>query len=130
MQVIRVEDDSGYGPFRSNSAGCFAMTMAVRQSGNERLNNKQPDGYWHEHLPSPYEEGLDRACSDFCGVISFRHLVMWFPRPIRVWLHNNGFKFAVYEVPEDYVEEGATQVIFSKVFARKMGEFPIYNRSK
>lgn len=120
VTVYRVEEEEGYGPF---SVGIQReMDEAILYSRNSRLIDKfeSYSEYWHNHLPTPREEGLKGYPFMKCGVIDARTFVTWFPRPIRNMLHQLGFCVVEYEVPDEFVEVGLFQVIFKYSKARKV----------
>lgn len=102
MLVYRIQDKDGYGPF---SNGFYATTSKFKKHNDDQIH------------PTPFEEGLldkDNIDKDYhCGFSSKNRLNKWFTG-IQKELTAGGFVIAVYQVDQQHVKRGETQLVFRK----------------
>lgn len=112
MQIIRIEDDEGFGPhgYGSNSDRIFEGALYTK---------------YCKRNPNPWEEGLMFGSDYFCGFNSLTQLTKWFVKKERKMLAEAGFKLVIYKVSEDFVHVSKRQVTFVKSKAKKTGEIPL-----
>ncbi len=103
MEILRFEcaiGDKTYGPFTSH---VFDETHKV-------INAR----YTHElngHAKEPEEDGIDFYHGLLCGTINYMDLTEWLPyRNTITMMEEKGFRFAVYEVSEEHLLIGGSQV--------------------
>ncbi|MCB1466606.1 MAG: hypothetical protein KDK08_05545 [Rhizobiaceae bacterium] len=103
MKIYRMVDSNANGVFRGGP------------DDNGVLNQMPIELCWGANPwrhPCPSEEGLDYGGPWLCGCISPEQLDDWFNLPQRRWLQENGREIRIFEVPDDRVNVGATQVTF------------------
>ena len=120
MRVYRVEDLSGWGPYRSLATPSYVSDILYEQYSMGRASH-----------PTPINDGIpDRADPQHYrfGFASMRSLLQWFPIQAREALHRAHFTIGVYEVVYTDVFVGVHQVCFRASTASKQGMCPIWKR--
>lgn len=110
LQVYRVEDEDGVGPYRSDK-----NYVAFALFGGDALSNGARPCPWYDNLKQFGD-------SHFFGFESMEQLLEWFPRECLQRLFDAGFRVRVYAVAPDYVMRGGKQVAFIKDQARQLRE--------
>lgn len=114
MQVYRVEDEEGGGPYNGLRAPA-PFTDGWTKIINGQINKEGNDLV---HQPSPYRD-IPQWAEPFPGHGRYRfgfqtveQLHNWFHDVAQQELDRRGFKLAKYEVPEKWVHVGGHQVAF------------------
>lgn len=110
MIVFRCENENNKGPFWVN--GPF---LSKRR---ELLDHFQSD----DNFPTPYEEGIDRRETDYCGFQDIEKLQKWFTKREREALRKFGWKFYALEVDKARVKLGKRQCVFRRDAAKIIKE--------
>lgn len=146
MLVYRIQTKNNYGPYSLKHEYYYPLTDAYKD-----YNNGQSSGGNHK---TPVEDGLeysdfrDSLCTMFpkknsCdirnalifGFETLDSLEKWFPQPLRKEMENicsgpNYYTVNVYNVDEQYVKVGKSQVIFYKSKARYVRKLSLVSLEK
>jgi hypothetical protein len=100
MKVYRIESENGIGPYQNGA------------------RDKIPKLYSHTGCPNhpcPWNDGISNIDFDneYCGFSSIEQLNKWF-HGFKAPLRRLGYKMAVYEVEEKFVNSGTRQLVFNK----------------
>lgn len=119
MEILRIEDDLGYGPYQSKRFGEYA---------DDLMDIDRSTAY----SPSPFADGMADALEDLrmiydlrdirFGFTSRAQLERWFTRYHRGILQAHGFKVARYKVASRYTVRGGHQVAFVRSRAERLGQ--------
>jgi len=127
MQVYRVEDEDGGGPYNGENAPT-AFTGDWIKLINGNINK---DGNDLVNQPSPYRD-IPEWAEPFTGHKRYRfgfrtieQLHSWFHDGARQELDRRGFKWAKYEVPDQWVHVGGHQVAFDARRAKLIERLPL-----
>lgn len=112
MQIFRLENENGKGPFTGASPACDKEWEELKYSGGR---------YWSPtmHL-SPYDDGLLDSWMDdldpnlIFGCPNIDSLNLWFPKEWMDMLKRHNFKVLCLEVPDNeiLVSRSGIQVMF------------------
>lgn len=117
MQVIRIEDAKGRGPFFGNGAYLY--------------NQKHQAGDCHDPYdpPGPSGEPFYAEFNDTRHHFAFKdveQLIKWFKCPVgRAAMADAGYKAVLYETVEDLVLLGDWQVCFELDHSKRLKELPL-----
>lgn len=103
MEVLRIEDETGNGPFRGTDC-----------RGADIHDRFVPYQERSQRMPTPWEDGITFAPGiHHCGFASIEQMEMWFSSPLgREEMRLAGFKLYSYSVSEHDVNQGEFQVVF------------------
>lgn len=98
MEVYRVENKHGDGPYRSE----FRVdSMSLKHSDAAH--------------PTPIIDGIkDQSSNKFCGFKSLDDLKRWFDGEDREALDFIGYHVSMYRVPDNVIDHGTCQLMFPK----------------
>ncbi|MFD5308196.1 hypothetical protein [Streptomyces ardesiacus] len=113
MRVFRVchrwHDRSGHG------IGTGPYAFGYTSFPEYAANLVDPMRWCHQGgtHPSPWVDGIeDYERHDVCGFLSMEDLNTWFEHHWRLRLHQAGFRTTEFEVPEEAVKRGGSQIMF------------------
>jgi hypothetical protein len=113
MRLYRVEDEDGAGPWRARPfdlrgrIGATSMFDWCEEVGLEGGMHNDTTGF-----PNPREDGISNAMAGtyLSACRSTAQIDHWFPEPLRQVMRREGFRLAVYEIPESRVYVASKQV--------------------
>jgi hypothetical protein len=127
MQVYRVEDEDGGGPYNGDRAPkAFTPGWTAIVNGNplgDRVS--QPDPY--SDIPKWATPFVGHARYRF-GFKTVEQMHSWFHDEAKEELVSRGFKLAKYEVPDSWVHVGGHQVAFEPTKAKLLIREPLPTR--
>ena len=101
MMVWRVQTEDGRGPYQSSVYGKWRTPPS------------------HHGCPMPQMDGMDGWTREHIfGFASREQLLEWFPLDGHCSMGEAGLYEAIYEVPEEHVVRGRTQLCFRALAAR------------
>lgn len=111
IEVYRVEDERGAGPYRGPSS------IMMGEMGADHSDSKHPC-IEEDNSGIIFEE--DMKYQHLFGFDSLDQLFEWFEPKYRTEMHKWAFRIAVYQVPEYAVVTGDHQLIFQEHLATRI----------
>ncbi len=148
-QVLRMEDDEGFGPFTAMPdpkemvkhvpwMKIVKMDYAGR-FGNDAYGIASDDEHPHhqQDIPGANLGGEDMGTLEMLlgspwkvGVKDQQQFLHWFPASSLNWFAHQGFKLDIYKVPENEVKTGTYQVMFNSDDAQLVKSEPLTQLAK
>jgi hypothetical protein len=129
-QVLRMENNRGYGPFVYQVPGMAQHVPWLREIPGLGVGPKN-DHEWRTHPHHMLDiPGADLGSDDagffasmtgspwVVGVKDKQQFLHWFPKSSLNWFTQNGFKADVYDVSPSAIRSGTYQLMFDKAQAK------------
>lgn len=137
MEVLRMENDKGFGPFVASDSAEFVKAVPWAKatktaSGGNAIATDATHPHHMLDVPNAPDTGLDMLLTALgippvfkVGVKDKAQFLHWFPQSSLPYFESKGFHLSEYQVPDGEVKAGQYQVLFPTQSAKLVKAEPL-----